>query len=359
MTLGALLDALVASRVATADEVAELRARVDADPALVDPGHPGLRLMVGCGAWFAALSFFACLGGVVASFADTLGVPVGLALVGLGVAAVRALPPRAEALRQVALATRATGMVALVAGLVEGLDLGVTGTALSVLGLEAAVIAAWNEPIGRGLSVWVIAGALIALIADADASTWPVLVPTSLVAVYGAVVAGQLAREQAYKAGLGGMWRPVLGAAHVVALVWPLGLPLARLNDVVADEVAVPLHPALMTALLFVTGVVIGALHHRAGRPIGALAGLGLLALAPLALVSPGLLVAVGLLLLGLDRREPFVIGTSLVAMVGWGGWTYYALLWPFSAKAAAMAATGAALLAGRAWLRATAGEAA
>lgn len=357
MTLAGLLDALVAARVATADEVAAVRARVDEDPALLDPGHPGLRLMVGCAAWVAALSFFACIGGVLLAATDTLGAPVGLALLAAAVVAVRALPARAEALRQVALATRVTGMMSLVAGIQTSVELEPSGVALLMLVVELPIILVWSEPIGRGLSVWTIAGAVVTLVVDAGA--WSVLVPLTTVAVYAAVVAGQLARETAYKAGYGGTWRPVMGAAHVVALLWPLGLPLARLNDVAADDAAVPLHPALMTALLFVTGVVIGALHHRAGRPIGALAALGLLALAPLALVSPGLLVAVGLLLLGWDRRDRYVIGTSLAAMVGWGGWTYYALLWPFSAKAAAMAATGAALLAGRAWLRATAGEAA
>lgn len=292
-----------------------------------------LQALLGAGAWVAAGCFiaFIVLAGLLRNEAAML--PLGLILVA-GAAALRRFSPHVFA-AQFALALSVTGH-GLIFGYVGEKSHSPLAVAAAATVLAAALYAVYRDPLHRFLS----AGAAIALwvgwlLEDRELHHGFHLAVLAETAALG-LLFGRARSVEAL--------RP-LGWAFALALPATLAAPL--FPDL---KFASPMWPSRIALTLGLLALV----THAAGRenlreePVAlALAATVLLGL----FTAPGILAALGLLVLGYARRKGLLVGLGAISMAVFIVMFYYDLDLDLGTKSAVMAGSGLLLLAARAVL--------
>ncbi|HEU5098110.1 MAG TPA: DUF4401 domain-containing protein [Roseiflexaceae bacterium] len=335
-TMRVVLDQLVEEGLLPPDSRATISsASGAADDALGNPWY--VRVLVGIGAWIAALLLIVFLaGGLRIITTGQSAISVGLTLCAIAIA-LRRLSPASVFAVQLALALSMAGQ-ALFGGGVGSLARGVAPTMLAVVVLEIALIAVYPDIVHRFLSAVVIVGALVSLLLE-----WQL--PGAIHALVGLLAAGALALWEAESA---------LAAARAERLCRPIGYGLVvGLLGVLClginDLVAIP-HPwisglLLMLVLLVLEYRIVSRFERRAAVAVAAwLIGGTVLVCLP-ALWTPGILAAVIVVELGFARGNRLLLGLGIVGLVLFLSAFYYQLELTLLVKSLVLLATGLLLL--------------
>jgi hypothetical protein len=342
---------------------AELAARLAAeghapDPALAppaviddDPLPWFVRVLVGVGAWLSASFVLGLCGAIFSSALESVSLVLGLVLVGVGAAVIRSQRDqssgRALFVRQGALAGVLAGQGLVIFGASQSGSEVVT--ALVAIGLAGATIFAVRDPVASFLSAFGACVALAWLLVELHVPRALDVIALAFAAAAGALWLSRPARFE--RVGQDAL-APV---AHAVTLALFGTLLFATKIGPFSDVsewrgMSPPGHPAAVGLGLAAVAL---ALVIRRDLGLGRLAPLDSVALAGLALLgpatpgAPGLAGALAALLMALHRREPLLLGTSVVFLVAFLGAYYYALAATLLMKALLLALAGAALLGG------------
>jgi hypothetical protein len=306
-------------------------------------GNPWyVRVLVGIGAWIAAVLLIAFLvGGVELVRTAESSIVAGLILCGVAIAIRRFVPDSVFAV-QLALALSMAGQV-LFGGGVASLSRGVPITVLAIVVLEVLLIAVYPDMMHRFLSTIVIVGALVALLLD-----WNL--PGAVHPLVGLLAAGALAlweRESALAvARAEGLGRPI-GYGLVVAL---LGVLCLGLTDLIAIPHWWVSGLLLLPMLLVLEYRIVSRFEPRAAAAIVAwLVGATVLVSLP-ALWTPGVLAAVVVIVLGFQRGNRLLLGLGALFLAVFLIAFYYHLDITLLLKSLMLLATGL-LLMGLRWL--------
>ena len=366
LAIGTVLDRLAAEEHATTEQAALARAALAAAADAEEATPWYVRVAAGFGAWIATLLAIAFLGGVGLRPNEPSALVVGLALVAGAVMLRRAA--RAEFARQLALAASFAGQ-ALVALRMGDVTDSFGGAGLAALVLSLALVPIVPDAAHRFLSGVVGAVGLVAAVAslhlrwDADP-----LAP-SLLSARGADLAALALVAFVAWGWRGGARRRDRHAAEIVEPVtW--GVTVALLGFLLVDAILGPSHgwftpghrpsdwqlgwltTAGLTAALAALALSVfreqgGEADTRWFAAVGGVAVLGLLTLP-----SPGIVAAIGAVLLGFDRRRPLLIGLGALFLVVFLGFYYHGMRQTLLEKSGMLAASGLLLLAGCWWLR-------
>lgn len=329
----------------------------EARPALTaellrDRGEAGLplhlKILVGIGAVLAALCFIGFLfaAGLVDFEARAALIVWGLLFIGLGLLLGRPRPAgglvRDSFVQQSAFCVVALGKLLFVMGaaqLLEGRE--GWGIALAALAVTAATWPLYRLSLDRFLSAFATLVAFqLNIVLDGGPATAPMLdLFVGVQLVVGAVLLTH--------ARVGRDWLP-LAYALAAALGWTV-LFLAAQAEFgrfgYRFVLSLTVIDGLLTAgLLALIVWAAGGFRHMAREPV-AVAGLGALALGGVS--APGLILAIGLMILGHARHDrPLLVGGGLLLPVFL--WLYYYNIdVDLLTKAGLLAASGAVLLAG------------
>jgi len=369
LPIATLLDRLVAEGHATPTQPALAREALAAAEEAEEATPWYVRVAAGFGAWIATLLVVGFLGGIGLRPGDASALVVGLALVAGAVALRRTA--RAEFARQVALAASFAGQALVMLRLADVTD-SVGGAGIAALALSLALIPIVPDAVHRFASAVVGSLGLLAAVASLrlrwDAGADAEAFAPSLLAVRGADLAAlALVAVAAWAWRSDVRWRDARLAEIVEPVAW--GVTVAVLGVLLADAALGPsigwFTPGSRASdwqlgALTTLGVAaaIGALalaafrEHGGGGAMRPLALGGVAALALLTLPTPGIAAAIGVVLLGFDRRRPLLVGLGALFLVAFLGFFYHALRLTLLEKSWMLAASGLLLLAACWWLR-------
>lgn len=328
----------------TQDGLLDASGMAEAEEALqgTSPATPWyLRVMVGFGAWWAAMFFMGFFSLLTHSRPAALF--FGVVLV-VGAILLRRLD-RGDFLNQLALAASLSGQLLVV----FGADVhGTTAIALLVLLMQIVLISFYTDQTHRLLSTLVAVGAIEALFFD-----WKWIHGSALLAGVLGIVSIRLWLKETAFVGLGleRVMRPI--AYGLVIAMFALLLPsifpplLDAHNPLSLHMRYLWLSTALLGAgLLYLVHVLV---RERGLPPFGAFAlsayGAVLLLTWP-AQRAPGLIGALIVLLLGFRRGNRLLMGIALLFLAVFLAAYYYNLSLSLLLKSAALAGSGAVLLA-------------
>lgn len=308
-----------------------------------------VELLSGAGGWASAaflLSFMVCAGLDDAPFAL---VALGALLTGGGLGIRRAYAH--VFLEQMGLALVVLGQLAIMVGTEDATKNDVV-TAAVVLGVALLVLAASADAVVAFMQTCAAVFAAAYLVVDVR-STW-----VTHVALLGLVAVAH-----------GALWLDVRwGGARVAALVRPTGAALFA-SSLVALMIATVANdfdgrrPPLAPTLALTVGLAIVALA-TSSRAIAETSGarrgealawtaLGVVLIATVAHRVPGLVGAMGALVLAFRARRPVLVGLAGATAIVAGGYFYYDLSLTLLEKSGAMVGAGVIFLAARSVLRA------
>jgi len=304
-----------------------------------------VRLLSAFGAWLAA----ALLAGffVAAELFKHGGGALAFGLLLLAAACVVRSRVRNDFAVQAALAAAVAGEALVLVGADDAWHLRDQKLALLALALNAAVVVALADPVGRFLASAFAVGCALFVAYD---ERWEGLVILVLLLLG----AGTLAVWLAPPSWGGARWRairPPLGVALAAGFLGGLALILAdhpwrdRSGDVLLTAGITALAACLVAWILRAHR---GSLRSEAG--IVALVGIVLLG--AVGWRTPGIVGATAVLALGYHRREVVLFGLAIAAFVGFAGWYYYSLELTLLEKSGVLALSGAVALGAREYLR-------
>lgn len=301
-----------------------------------------VRVLVGLGAWIASLFLTLFVGLGLGRSAEPL-VPLGLLLVGGAIAMRRGVVGwQSDFAEQFALAMLLTGQLCLLVGLGETSH-DETLVSASMLVLQAPVVAFFPDPVGRFLAVLAAAGALLALLLQADASSaW------DLAVLLTALPAGLLWWRRTSL--LAGSRAEVVHPAGYGLVTACFGFLLASLANLYAEGRPGPLSTGVLTlGLAFLADRLLGPRRtlFQGGLTLGILVALG-----GATLQAPGVMASLGVLVLGFRARERVLVGMAWVFLAVFLTGFYYNLDVTLLEKSGILVASGALLLALREGVR-------
>jgi hypothetical protein len=342
-----ILDASLWGRLAAAGIVSGTMPKEDVVPS---PWY--VIAMVGVAAWLSALFLLAFVGiGLAAVLRDAgSALVVGLVICAGAVATMR-VARRGLFLRQLAVASSLAGQALVVFGILDH-EMRNPLAWLGIAAFEAALVLVAPDVVHRVLATLGACVALrMSLMAGGAAWPWVPLLAGALVAVHAASVRAPV-REA--------LWSPVLtGLGLAVLGIVPLSLLDALLwydahTALSPIALRVPMH-ALALAAVWLAAVAVVA--REAGMPprsrAAAAAAVGAVALALASWPVPAVVAALVLTLVAFAGGRHALVGLASLGLLGALAHTYYTLEWTLLAKAGALAATGALLLAAAALVRA------
>ena len=365
LTIGTVLDRLGAEGHATLEQAAlareALAAAADAEEAT--PWY--VRVAAGFGAWIATLLVIAFLGGIGLRPNESSALVVGLALV-VGAVVLR-IAARAEFARQLALAASFAGQALVVLRMADVTD-SVGGAGLAALLLSLVLIPIVPDAAHRFLSAVVGAVGLVAAVVSLRLHWAADPLTPSLLSARGADLAAlALVAIAAWGWRSDARWRDRRVAEVVEPVTW--GVTVALLGFLLVDAVLGPSYGwftpghrpsdwqlGMLTTIGIAAAIGAFALaafreHGEAGA-VNAIALAGIAALALLTLPTPGIVAAIGVVLLGFDRRQPLLVGLGALFLVAFLGVFYHGLRLTLLEKSGMLAASGLLLLAACWWLR-------
>ncbi len=314
-----------------------------------------VRVLLGMGAWTAALLFVGFLWAAKIVDSGGSGVAVGLILAAIAVGVRRVTT--SGFLRHLALAVALCGEITLVAGV--GHHHSASVTAAAALALELAMLELYPDTVHRFLSTLAcgLAAAVLLeplkspLAADAYVVTVGLLLGLTWTLRPSRGAKGWSVRQAALGYGLA----VVLFAALAVRLLvgasgpgGPLELVVWLARDPSLRWLAGGRFAAigLSVALLALEASIFHELSFRPAHPAAVAVCLGTLALCAVTASTPGIAAAVGVLALGFHRRRGPLIGLAVASLVAFGGFYYYSLSMSLLAKSGVLVASGLVLLA-------------
>jgi hypothetical protein len=306
-----------------------------------------VRALLGVGAWVSALFVLGSIGALVGGREGILG--MGALVLAGGVVLLRL--QRGEFLRQLGLSFSLAGQLGVAIGLGEVFR---QGSVLAAIGLavELILVPLVAYPVHRFCSTVLAATAATALLVCLKV---PAACDLSVLAIAVAVGAFWISHPRRLRAAGTDAWTPA-GYGLVLAL---FGLLVFCLMSAAGVERI--LEDRMTTGRLASSGIGLGvvalalAVSREAGVPRPA--PLHAVALAALALIgfatpsTPGIAAAVGVLLLGLHRRTPALVGLAVVFLIGFLTLLYYSMAASLLAKALHLMTAGAVLLVAAWWL--------
>ena len=377
LTIADVLDQLVAEGLASPESIEKARA------ALQGAGEPSppwfARVIAGFGAWVATAFLIGFL--VITEIVDepASAMIVGPILVGAAVYLRRTADAEADFTRQLALAGSLAGQVLVIVGIVgETRSAALAG--LVALVMSVALIPLVPEQAHRFMSGLIGTIAAFAAMADLHLA-WSLgtVAPLGTLVVRGSDLAALAmvgAAAYVWRVGirersreLAEMLEPVgygvvVGTFAVLLFssIFAVADDFARGSRSTRDNVwhLGPLTTVGVTAALVALELRIFS-ERRAKRAaamavaVGATALLGVMTLS-----TPGIMAAMTVLTLGLDRRNRILIGLAVVFLVEFASTYYYSLRLTLLEKSIVLVASGLLLLAARAYveLRHSPGEA-
>ena len=335
-TMRVVLDQLVDEGLLPPDSPAAIGSTLSApDDALGNPWY--VRVLVGIGAWIAAVLLIAFLaGGVRIITTAESAIVVGLILCGVAIALRRLIPSSIFA-AQLALALSMAGQV-LFGGGVAGLSRDVATTVLALVTLEVVLIAVYPDIVHRFLSTVIIVGALVGLLLEWD-------VPGVVHPLVGMLVVGALVlweRESALAAARAERLSRPIGYGLVVAL---LGVLCLGINDLISIPHWWISGLLLMPALLVLEYQIISRFEPRADVAIVPWLIGGTVLVSLPALWTPGILAAVIVLVLGFQRGNRLLLGLGVTGLAVFLIAFYYHLEVTLLIKSLMLLGTGLLLL--------------
>lgn len=296
-----------------------------------------VKAMIGGGAWVATLLFLVFLG-LFGAF-NSAGALIVFGAVMLGAAALLRRVGEGAFPVQCALALSLVGQGCLVIAVVEGGG-GEIAAAAVLLVISCAWIVVFPDGVHRFLSTIAAAGSVLFLL-------YKVQLDVAISLGY-AIIAAALVAAWLLPVRIEGRWSELRSpVGH--------GLAVSVLLAILPDSIGVREagHALVGSAILALTVVVVElrVLRQVRGRLDAVAWGtvVGTLLVAAMTAQVPGLLAALVVMLLGVHRREPLLLGEGVVAFVFFVGWYYYALELTLLQKSIALVVSGGVLLAG-AW---------
>lgn len=316
-----------------ADAEAALRAQHrDESPMIV-------RVLVGAGAWVAAL-LLAVVVGLAELYESPKGFFVGGLAVGGGWALHRMSGAASVFRQQIALSVSIAGHLLLWFLLVE--ELGRDPGTLVAAALMAASLWLWDDPVHRFASAVGLTAVPLVVKGGLDggpAALWVGALAVGFTVTVEAEVVWQRSRFAAGRA-----------ASLQPPIMWALAATLAVLLPLL--DCAPPVRWALSAAM----GLTLAVILWRAGREVEASRGSMTVALVAVALGTgltagvPGVMAAALAIVLGARRGHPVLLGGGIVALIGFVVLFYQQLDGSLLVKAGAMFGAGAVLLVGAGW---------
>jgi len=304
-----------------------------------------VRLLSALGAWLAAAlltGFF-----VITEVFKHGGVALVFGLLFLAAACFARSRVRNDFAVQAALATAVAAEALVLFGADDAWHLRDQKMALLALALNAAVVVAMPDPVGRFL-------------ASAFATSCAVFVayeghsPGFIILLLLLLGAGTIATWLAPPSRGGARWRairPPLGVALAAGFLGGLAFILAdhpwhdRSPDVFLTAGVTALAAYLVAWILRAHR---GTLRSETG--VAAIAGAVLLG--AVGWRTPGIVGAATVLALGYHRREVVLVGLAIASFVGFAGWYYYSLELTLLEKSGVLILSGAVALGAREYLR-------
>ena len=305
--------------------------------AAANPTPIYVRLLVGAGAWFAALFLTGFL-----AFALDLE-ETGLAVASLLLVAVATVSSRvvtrSDFLEQTAMACSFAGQLGVLIGVGSAVD-EVFATAIIMLALELVLVVAYAEPLHRFVSTCGAWGALAAIAAELAA---PLLGDAVAVAAAGTAAALFYARAGELSERLGAARVPGAWGSIAAAFGWLVISAVADPGDFIGASwvTTVTLAVALLAfEVRVLTGLGLPALSAGA---LGA--ALGTVLLAGLTASAPGVIASVAGLCLAFHVRDDRLVGLTAAFVLTFTGLWYYSLEMTLLDKSMILAAAGVVLL--------------
>jgi hypothetical protein len=288
-----------------------------------------LQALLGAGAWISAGCFLAFLGMAGILRDGTAMLPLGLILVA-GATGLRRFSSHVFA-AQFALALSVTGH-GLLFGYVGEKTHGILAVAVAATVLSAALYTLYRDPLHRFLSVGSVIALWVAWIVERKMHHGLHLAVLLEVAALGLLY-------------VRGRWAQALRpTAYAFALALPVTLSLHFFPDL---RIQTPDWPSRIALGLGLLGLVVWTARKENLRREPAALALAATVLLGL-FTAPGILAAMGLLVLGYARREGFLVGLGALSLAGFIVMFYYDLDINLGIKSAVMAGSGLVLLLSR-----------
>jgi hypothetical protein len=330
----------------SSDDAASLRRSLEKAAAHDQSAPWYVRLLAASGAWISALLLTLFLFAVDLFKSGGVAVAVGVAMV--AAACVARAKVRNDFAVQASLAVAVAGEAAALIGMDDAWHLKDTQMALAALVLNAVVVVAMADPVGRFLAA--AFSIACAIFISYDSQVLGVAVGFILL-----LAAGAAAVWLSPPSWGGARWRairPSLGVALVAGFLGSLALNLAERSwwDRSAADV---ITTAGVTALAaFLVAWILREHRIPLRSEPGAVAIAGTLLLGAVAWRTPGILGAASMLALGYHRREVVLLGLAVASFLGFAGWYYYSLELTLLEKSGVLILSGAIALGAREYLR-------
>ncbi len=309
----------------------------DAVVAAQNPSPIYVRLLVGAGAWFAAMFLTGFLAFAL-DLEDSALAVASLLLVAVATVIGRVIT-RSDFLEQVALASSLAGQLGVLIGVGGTLD-DVVGTAIVMLALEVVLLVAYAEPLHRFISACGAWGALAAIAAEVNA---PFIGDMVALAAIASAAALFHSRSGPGSERLGALRIPAAWGSLVSAFGWLAISAVADPDDFIGASMLTTV--ALGLALVAFEAHVLRGLGMRLTAPGAIAATLGTLLLAGLTLTAPGVIASVAALCLAFHVRDDRLVGLTAAFVLSFTGLWYYSLEMTLLDKSMILTAAGLVLL--------------
>jgi hypothetical protein len=306
-----------------------------------------VRVLIGAGAWFAALfmAFFLGLFLSILDLADSEGSFIVLGLLATGAALGLRRMSEHDFLAQLSLAIGLAGQGLFVGGVGFASE-SVVGAAVALLLLQVPLLFVHPDRVQRYLSTVGASGAALYLLFEAG--SWSA-VEVGVIALAAATHAVFLHQASLERGGLAGLVSPLgfglvsvaLGVLLVRAIV---GSTLSPVDDYQGPPSSV-LTLGLAAVVMYSAYRILeeNGLEAAGSTGVTVFASLGLTAL--LTLHTPGVIAAAGVLALAFHRRSVVLLGTAVAFLLTFGVFYYYDLALSLLAKSLALLGSGLVLL--------------
>jgi uncharacterized membrane protein len=362
LTIADVFNQLVADGLAPPESIERTRAALQNAADTTTPWYA--RVIAGFGAWVATGFLIGFL--VITDIVDdeTGAMIVGVILFAAAIYVRRGAGPEEEFKRQLALAGSLAGQVLVIVG-VRAETESTAAAGLVALATSAIVIPLVRDQAHRFMAGLIGSIALIALMASFELA-WTIgsLGPLGTIVVRGSDIAATVLvalvayvwrvgiRERSRE--MAEMLEPVgYGALAGLLVMLVFSSWFVALADLVrgqrAGAAAWVLGPATTIAIAIALMMLMVTIFHEVRVNSLTIATPILLAL--LTLSTPGIMAAIGLLVLGFDRRNRILIGLAIAFLVKFLSVYYYSLRMTLLEKSIVLVASGLVLLAARAYL--------
>ena len=360
LTMAEVLNRLVAERLAAPESIQRARDALRAEARDARPWF--VTAAAGFGAWLATLLLLSFFGIAIVDGAAG-GLIVGAACIAGAIKLRKA--DGAEFARQLALALSLAGQSLVISSVGRATESLAAG-AVAGLALCVALLPRFPDRVHRFLSGAIAVGCVATLLYSTHL---PRSGDLMVLALLGGIAWIWRWGDGPRDAARDEMLEPV-GYALVIALFAALSVGLAmrwavEMGEPFGREIRTAHFGGLTSlgvtvAMVLLQLAIYGELDERGPsvrREIVAASVVFTLLLAAVTWSTPGILAALGILLLGFDRRRPVLVGLAVLFVLGFGAFYYYSLRMTLLDKSLVLLASGGLLIFGHFFLTSRMGK--